>query len=178
VDTVNDTPPRQNLTNRQVEDAAIAFVVEWETAHGRPARDTRGRGAAGDVAGQTRTIEVKTYGRSSRGQHLWLEVRQVEEAARNPDFWLYLVENVRQGDPSHYQLLQIGGEALRLLLSRAVERRYSTVPWPVAVYDSLISDQHQPPASTLDPAQPMPPNTSDPGEDGAPGTQAARRDSS
>lgn len=117
-------------------------MLEWEGAHGRPAHDTRGRGAAGDVASQARTIEVKAYGGSARGQDLWLEVRQVEEAASNPDFWLYVVENVRQGDPAQFRLLQIGGKALRSLLARAVERRYFTVPWPVAVYDALVRNPH------------------------------------
>jgi hypothetical protein len=104
--------------------------------------DTRGRGAAGDVAGATRTIEVKAYGCSARGQDLWLETRQVEHSKRDPDFWLYVVENVRQGDPARFRLLEIGGDTLRSLIDRTVERRYFTVPWPVAIYDALASQQH------------------------------------
>ncbi|GIG63256.1 hypothetical protein Lfu02_76280 [Longispora fulva] len=141
---MNDPARPENVTNRQVEDAAVAFVLAWEAARGRTAHDTRGRGAAGDVASGSRTIEVKAYGRAARGQDLWLEVRQVEEAAGNPDFWLYVVENIRQGDPEKFRLLEIGGEALRSLLARAVERRYFTVPWPVAVYDELAREQHSP----------------------------------
>ena len=34
-----------------IEDAAIAYVLKWEVAHGRPCHDTRGTGAAADVAG-------------------------------------------------------------------------------------------------------------------------------
>lgn len=33
--------------------------------------------------------------RSARGGNLWLEVRQVEEARTNPEFHIYVVENVR-----------------------------------------------------------------------------------
>lgn len=78
--------------NRAVEDAAIAFVLARETANGRTARDVRGTGAAGDVDSPPRTIEVKAFGRSARGTDLWLEVRQVDEARRNPDFYVYVVE--------------------------------------------------------------------------------------
>ncbi|MEV4619852.1 DUF3883 domain-containing protein [Asanoa sp. NPDC049573] len=133
------TDPLRLTGNRTVEDAAIAFVVRWEAEHGRTARDIRGTGAAADVAGSERVIEVKAYGQSARGQDLWLEPRQRSEAAVNPRFWLYVVENVRQGNPAHFRLLQIGGEDLRRLMERAVERRYFTVPWPVAVYDALAA---------------------------------------
>jgi hypothetical protein len=47
------------------------------------------------------------------------------------------VENVRQGDPSQFRLIQLGGEELATLLERAVEHLYYTVPVPVAVYDRL-----------------------------------------
>ncbi len=135
--------PSPNLTNRQVEDAAIRFVIERETTRGRHAVDTRGTGAAGDVASDDRLIEVKAYGGSARGQELWLEVRQVEEARTNPNFWLYVVENVRQGDPSRFRLLQLGGDRLQTLLERAVERRYYTVPWPVTHYVDLVREQER-----------------------------------
>lgn len=125
-----------NTTNRQVEDAAIAYVITREGSEGRQARDTRGKGAAADLASGERVIEVKAYGGSARGQDLWLETRQVHEARTNPDFWLYILENIRQGDPAQFQLLRVGGEDLRLLLQRAVERRYYTVPFPVGLYDA------------------------------------------
>ncbi len=124
--------------NRAIEDAAIAYVLQYEQARGREARDTRHAGAAGDLISGDRVIEVKAYGKSSRGQDLWLEVRQVEEARSNPNFWLYIVENVRQGDPAQFRLLEIGGKELQSLLSRARERRYYEVPWPVAAYDRLV----------------------------------------
>jgi len=139
VDTVSAPVPLQS--NRAIENAAVAFVLRWEADHCRPALDTRGTGGAGDVAGEVRTIEIKAYGQSARGQDLWLETRQVDEARTNPEFWLYIVENVRQGDPARFRLIEIGGEDLLQLLQRAVERRYFTVPWPVAVYDALVGRQ-------------------------------------
>ena len=128
------SPPEPLVGNKAVEDAAVTYVIAQEQVRGRQARDTRG---AGDLVSGERVIEVKAYGRSSRGQDLWLEVRQVEEARRNPDFWLYIVENVRQGDPSTFLLLQMGGQELAALLVRARERRYYEVPFPVAVHDRL-----------------------------------------
>jgi hypothetical protein len=91
------------MSNRAIEDVAIAYVLNWEAAHGRPSHDTRGTGAAGDVAGVHRTIEVKAYGGFARGEDLWLEPRQVSEGRQNPNFWLYVVENIRQGDPARFR---------------------------------------------------------------------------
>ena len=81
-------------------------------------------------------IEVKAFGKSNRGYELWLEPRQFQEAHSNPNFYLYVVENVRQGDPNQFTLKVLGGERLRHLMERAKEQRYFTVPWPVADYDS------------------------------------------
>jgi len=75
------------VSNAAVENAAIEYVIANETAQGRTATDTRGKGAPADVKSDGRIIEVKAYGRSARGQDLWLEARQVAEAESNPDFW-------------------------------------------------------------------------------------------
>lgn len=122
-------------TNKAVEDAAIAWVLDLERRAGRDPTDTRGTTAAADIASPPRTIEVKAYGRVARGQDLWLEPIQVEEADRNPEFYVYVVENVRQGNPDHFELRVLGGHRLRELLARRREQRYFTVPWPVKVYD-------------------------------------------
>lgn len=129
------------VTNRQIESAAIAFVIEREALEGRMATDTRGRGAPGDLVSGERVVEVKAFGASARGSDLWLETRQVAEGRTNPHFWLYLVENVRQGDPSQFRLLRVGGEDLTGLLARARETHYFEVPVPVAVYDALVARQ-------------------------------------
>jgi hypothetical protein len=122
--------------NQAVEDAAVRWVLELERAAGRGARDARHTGSPADVESPPRLIEVKAFGRSSRGFGLWLEPSQVEEARANADFYVYVVENVRQGDPSRFTLKVLGGERLARLLERAKERRYFEVPWPVADYDS------------------------------------------
>jgi len=125
----------ENLTGRAVEQAAIEFVRDQERAAGRDARDVRGTGAAGDIGNPPRTIEVKAYGGSARGSDLWLEPRQFDEARRDPEFYVDVVENVRQGDSGQFVLKVLGGERLARLLARAKEQRYCTVPWPVADYD-------------------------------------------
>lgn len=123
-------------TNHAVENAAIAWVMELERAAGREPVDTRHQGAAADIKSPPRTIEVKAYGGSARGSGLWLESRQVEEAKHNPEFYVYVVENVRQGNRSNFTLRVLGGERLAELIARATERRYYEVPWPVAHYSA------------------------------------------
>lgn len=128
-------------TNRQIEDLAIAFVIAQEALEGRIAKDTRYTGAPADVTSADRIIEVKAYGGSARGADLWLETRQIDEANKNSDrFWLYVVDNLRQGDRAKFRLLRFGGSQLKALLDRAVERRYYSVPFPVGVYDAALSE--------------------------------------
>jgi hypothetical protein len=80
---------------KAIEDAAITWVMELELAAGRQPRDTRYIRAPADIASPPRLIEVKSFGTSNRGYDLLMEVRQVEEARRNPDYYVYVVENVR-----------------------------------------------------------------------------------
>lgn len=127
-------------TNRQIEDAAIAHVLRLEEAAGRLAVDARGSGSLADIEGD-RLIEVKAYGRSAPGADLWLETRQVTAAEDDPErFHLAIVENVRQGDPTEFWVLDITGNRLVGLLSRKREKRYFEVPFPVAVYDELLAE--------------------------------------
>ncbi len=122
--------------NKAVEDAAIEWVMGLERTAGRRPADTRYKGAPADIESPPRLIEVKAFGKSNRGYDLWLEPRQYEEARRNPDYYIYVVENVRQGEPAQFTLKVLNGERLARLLERAREQHYFTVPWPVADYDS------------------------------------------
>jgi Protein NO VEIN, C-terminal len=129
-------------TNKAVEDAAIAWVIQLERAAGREPRDTRYVATSpADIESPPRLIEVKAYGASARGQDVWLEVAQVEAARRSPDFYVYIVENVRQGDPAEFTLKELSGDQLERLLLRAKEHHYFTVPWPTADYDSTPNRQ-------------------------------------
>ena len=121
--------------NKAVEQAAIDWVIELERAAGRTPSDTRHQGAAADIESPPRLIEIKAFGKSNRGYDLWLETRQVDEARRNPAFYVYVVENIAQGDRAKFVLRVLGGEHLARLLIRAKEQRYYSVPWPVADYD-------------------------------------------
>jgi len=123
--------------NHAIENAAIAWVMDLEREAGRQPEDTRYRGAPADIQSPPRLIEIKAVGKEScRGEFLWLEVRQVDEARANTDFYVYVVENVRQGDPQKFRLKVYGGDQLQRLLSKAKERRYYEVPVPVAEYDT------------------------------------------
>jgi hypothetical protein len=123
--------------NSAVENAAIAWVMELERRAGRIPRDTRrDPGCPADLVSPPFVIEVKAFGATTRGNDLWLETNQVDEARRNPNFYVYVVENVSQGDPSQFTLKILGGQRLARLLERARERRHYELPWPVAEYDS------------------------------------------
>lgn len=124
-------------SNKAVEDAAVSWVCQLEREAGREPEDMRARSSPVDIVSPPRAIEVKAYGQSARGTELFMEVAQLEEAQRNPEFYLYVVENVRQGDPVDFGLKVLAGEALQTLLTRAKEQRYFTVPWPVAHYEAL-----------------------------------------
>lgn len=122
--------------NKAIEDAAIRFVLDLERGVGRSPVDRRYEPAfAADIESAPRVIEVKAVGGSQRGWFLPLEERQVNAARTNPQFFVYIVDNVRQGDPAKFGLRVLGGERLARLLERAKERRYFEVPVPVAEYD-------------------------------------------
>jgi hypothetical protein len=128
--------------NKAIEDAAIAHVIEQERIAGRDPIDTRYLGKPADVESPPRLIEVKAVGKPSARSEgfMWLETRQVESAREDTNFYVYLVENVRQGDPAMFSLRVFGGEQLQRLLLRAKERRYYEVPLPVAEYDSAPTE--------------------------------------
>ncbi len=90
--------------DKGIESAAIEWVMGLGRGAGREPRDVRYAGAPGDIASPPRVIEVKAFGKSNRGYDLWLETRQIEEARTNPDFYVYVVENVRQGDRAQFTL--------------------------------------------------------------------------
>ena len=95
--------------NKAIENAAIGWVMDLERGAGRKPIDRRYVAAfAGDIESEPRTIEVKAFGRTNRGFGLWLEVPQVEAARRDPQFFVYVVENVRQGDPRQFVLKVLG----------------------------------------------------------------------
>jgi hypothetical protein len=69
---------------KQIENAAIAFVIAQEAHEGREAKDTRrDPEALTDVVSDDRLIEVKAAGTSSRGYDLWLEPNQYQSAKDN-----------------------------------------------------------------------------------------------
>jgi hypothetical protein len=123
-------------TNKQKEDAAIAWVIDYEKkVHARTARDTRRR-APTDIESPPLKIEVKAFGLSARGNDLWLEPPQFQ-AASDPNFRLYIVENVAQGDPAQFTLRVIEGELLAEMVARSKQRTYHMLPWSTTIYDNM-----------------------------------------
>ena len=132
-----DEGPTPLSGNKAIEGAAIAFVLDLERAAGRVPVDRRYEAAfAADIESPPRIIEVKAVGGSQRGWFLPLEVPQVNAARTNPDFYVYVVDNVRQGDPAKFGLKVLGGDRLARLLDKAKQRSYYEVPVPVAEYDN------------------------------------------
>lgn len=131
--------------NRAIETAAVLWVMELERKAGRFPIDRRFDAAfPADIESGDRIIEVKASSADQRSSGFaWLETSQVEEARRNVQFFLYLVDNVAQGNPAEFRLKIFSGELLGRLLLRAKERKYFEVPIPVAEYDAA------PDASTL-----------------------------
>ncbi|HEX5332542.1 MAG TPA: hypothetical protein VFW79_07865 [Cellulomonas sp.] len=125
-----------------VDRAALEFVLDHERRAGREPIDARSTASTpADVVSGDRLIEVKAYSGTSRGNDLWLETPQAQAAVSRGNVHLYLVESVGQGDPALFRLLDIHGELLRRLMTRAVERSYVTVPWPEVEYDALSSTE-------------------------------------
>lgn len=143
------------MSNAQVENRAIAFVLAHERAVGREPRDTRhGPSAQVDVesvdpaTGAVHLIEVKAYGGTGRGEDLWLEPRQVsalEDAERGH---LYIVTQVRSEDPAAIRILDLSGAQLQQRLAAKKLKQYYTVPLPTAAHDALTSASPEPPTTT------------------------------
>jgi hypothetical protein len=123
-------------SNKAVEDAAIAYVIEYEQRHGRVAKDARYRGAPVDVESEGRRIEVKATGTSYRGWPLPVETTQYELAGTDDAFHIYVVENVWQGDSRQFTLRILDAEHVRRLFAKAKPRSNYEVPWPTADYDA------------------------------------------
>jgi hypothetical protein len=125
------------VRNRAIEDAAMAYVMEIERQDGREPVDRRFDAAfAADISSPPRTIEVKAVGKDQRGWFVPIETRQYDAARSDPDFYLYVVDNIRQGDPSAFRLKVFGGDQLERLLAKAKKREYWEVPIPVAEFDA------------------------------------------
>jgi hypothetical protein len=123
--------------NKSIEDAAIRYVMELERRAGREPVDRRHEASfAADISSPPRTIEVKAVGKDQRGWFVPLEARQHDAALADPQFYLYVVDNIRQADPSAFRLKVFAREQLQRLLQNAKKREYWEMPIPVAEFDS------------------------------------------
>lgn len=126
----------ERLAGAQVESPAIDWVMAYETRHGRNPVDRRHeRAFPGDLDSPPRVIEVKAAARGYRGSFLWLEPVQHKHALDDPTFYVYVVENVGQGNPAKFTLRVLAGEQLKRLAANAKERRYYELGWPTKDYD-------------------------------------------
>lgn len=132
------------MSNLQIENRAIEYVLAHERAAHREAEDLRKEpDSPVDVKSfdpetqRTRLIEVKAFGGAGRGEFLWLEKAQADALLGNPDGHVYLVTHVRSEDPSDIRLLDLSGLDLQERLQAGKPKSYVEVPMPVAMYDRL-----------------------------------------
>ncbi|MEV6103245.1 DUF3883 domain-containing protein [Streptomyces sp. NPDC051940] len=124
------------MGNREIEDAAIEYVIALEAAHGREAVDARAAGAPYDVKSPPRKIEVKAFSGSARTQPLPLEGRQVAAAQADPEhYYVYVVDNLGQSDGAAVSVRIVHGDLLLAMIERS---RPHVTYWPsfkAAEYD-------------------------------------------
>jgi hypothetical protein len=108
------------VIDKTIEDRAVRFVIGQERHFGREARDTRRQPGAADVASGDRVIEIKaSSGWAVRENGLLYVTGPQLRRASDPNFYLYIVENVSQGDPSKIEIRVLHGEDLQRLFAGA-----------------------------------------------------------
>ena len=105
-------------SNKAVEDAAIAFVLDYERQQGRSARDTRGQRQPADVSSDGRIIAVKAYGRSARSTDPWRTHLHTVAVTASTGCMGGTYSLVSMGTETVIQLIQFWGP-----LGPSVERR-------------------------------------------------------
>ncbi len=142
----------ERLAGTTVEPAAVTWVMEYERRQGRQPVDRRhDRSFAADIESPPRLIEIKATATSYRGWFLPMEPVQVKHAHSDPNFYVYAVENVGQGNPALFTVRILSGDQLRQLVEKAKKREYYEVGWPTKNYDatpveSMPGDSGQAPA--------------------------------
>lgn len=127
----------ERLAGVRVEPAAVKWVMAYEQRQGRQPVDRRyEKTFSGDIESPPRIIEIKATATSYRGWFLPLEPVQLEEARANPNFHIYVVENVGQGNAALFTLRILSGDHLKRLAEKVAERRYFEMSWPTKDYDA------------------------------------------
>lgn len=140
------------MSNREIEDFAIQYVLQLEQAAGRDPRDARTSGAPVDVISPPRMIEIKAFAGMARGQAIPLEQRQVDALRRDhQNFYLYVVDNIGSASAGlgESNVLVLDGGAVAAMVDRT---NPTTTYWPtlwVADYDNAPR-LAPPPASLSD----------------------------
>jgi hypothetical protein len=125
--------------SKTVDDAAISYVIAHERRQGRDPYRVQHRDESADVAsydpaghhGGDRLIEVQAFGGSAQaGADLWLGADQIESARSRPSYHIYVVDNILQGDPTRFRLVDLHGDTLTQLLADARQQQYYAVPFP------------------------------------------------
>jgi len=107
---------------------AMQWVVTLETAAGRVPTEASSLDVA-DLSSPPRTIEIKAVrGGQPVMPFLRFTESEVEAARRDPEFYLYVVEDSELAGPERFSLKVFGGELLQSLLASARRRVWYDVP--------------------------------------------------
>lgn len=129
--------PELATVDKTIEDAAVRHVIDRERQLGREARDMRRHPGAPDLESGNRKIELKVVGGWLRARGLLLFTPgQIRKAEQDPDYYVYIVENLNQGDPSRFEVRVLHGDMLRQLCAGAKPQRVY-VPVRVGDYAEL-----------------------------------------
>ena len=122
--------------NTKVASAAVEFVLAQEERRGRQAHDSRKPSGHGDVQSDGRIIEVIACGNRIPPIGLLVTPGQVDKLEKNSHYAIYVVENIRQGNPAKFELRELRGVLLREVLANKKVQRYR-LPVPVAAYAKM-----------------------------------------
>lgn len=126
--------------NGSIEDRAVRLVIERERKLGRDARDVRNRREIADVESSGRFIEVKCFSGSFKPRlgSLLFTPAQLKHARDNDAYFVYLVENLGQPEPTRVTIRVIHGDVLRRMVTDpGVQIQRYIVPLRIAEYDKL-----------------------------------------
>jgi hypothetical protein len=119
------------------EDAALAWVMQWERSAGRvPRAVLTDPTIPADIESPPRLIAVQAFAKSARSHNLVLDDSQFAEAKRNPEFFIYVVENTASQRFELFGLKVLTGKRLLRLLEGAFQINYLAIPWPESDYDT------------------------------------------
>lgn len=105
------------LSNKEIENRAVSVVIEYERNHHRQARDVRRERLSYDVKSADRIIEIKGIEKtlSDSGNWRFIQQNSVQLLLKEKNFFIYIVDNLKDGTENAGIYILSREEALPLL---------------------------------------------------------------